>query len=80
MMKIVDSVDVRKEVCSRPVLDVKIKMNKINPGEVLEVLADTNSQKDILRIFGEILKHEVVDSRSENDYVRILLRKTEGGR
>ncbi len=79
-MMIADSVDVRKEVCSRPVLDVRIKMRKIKPGEILEVLADDSSHKDILRIFGKILKHEVVESRPMNNHVRILLRKTEWGR
>ncbi len=76
-MKIADSVDVRKEVCSRPLLDVRIRMNKIKPGDILEVFADNGFHKDILRVFEKVLKHEVVELRTKKGYVRMLLRNTQ---
>lgn len=77
LMKILDSVDVRKGICSRPLLDVRIRMNMIKPRDIMEVFADKDSHKDIVKVFEKTLKQEVVELRIKEGYVRILLRKTQ---
>ena len=68
-------VDVREEICSGPVLKVKIKLNQMAPDEVLEVLATLSSKDDITRIFGKILGHQIVSIESQDNDFRILIKK-----
>ena len=69
------SIDVRDEICSGPILKVKIKLNQLKSDDILEVLVDTTSKDDITRIFGKILGHQILSIESKEKYFRILIRK-----
>ena len=68
-------VDVRNEVCSKPVLKVKTKLEVLEKGQVLEVLADADAKEDILRIFGQIKGQKVHNIEDEEGHFRILIQK-----
>lgn len=68
-------VDVREEICSGPVLKVKVKLNQMEPNEVLEVLANFSSKDDITRIFGKILGHQIISVESHEKDFKILIKK-----
>ena len=68
-------IDVRDETCSGPVLKVKVKLNQLQPDDVLEVLADCSSKDDITRIFGKLLGHQILSVESKEKYFRILIKK-----
>ncbi len=70
-----NSIDVRDEICSGPILKVKIKINQLKADDVLEVLVDTTSKDDITRIFGKILGHQIISIEPREKYFIIIIKK-----
>ncbi|MFQ6086016.1 MAG: sulfurtransferase TusA family protein [Candidatus Bathyarchaeia archaeon] len=69
-------IDVRNERCSKALLHVKSELKKIKPSEVLEVLADPYTKKEIVEIFSK-RGHKVISVQEEVEYFRITLKKSE---
>ena len=70
----IHTVDVRDQECSKPVVSVKSKLKLIGSGECIEVLATESAYEDVVRIFGKIQGHRIVEKKEEG-FVRVYITK-----
>lgn len=68
------SIDVRDQECSKPVVAITNKLEKLGSGETLEVLANDSAYDDVIRIFGHIQKNTITE-KTEEDFVKIYITK-----
>ena len=54
-----------------------MKLNQMQPGDVVEVLVDRSSKDDVTRIFEKRLGHEILDIQSQTEFVTLLIKKRE---
>lgn len=62
-------------MCPEPLFQTRAAMDVIEPGEVLEVLADDPAAEEDLTRFAKRAGHEVVAVEKLDDYMRMLIRK-----
>ena len=55
-----------------------MKLNQMQPGDVVEVLVDRSSKDDVTRIFEKRLGHEILNIQSQTEFVTLLIKKTGG--
>ena len=69
--------DVTGLTCPMPLLKAKQKLNQIQPGETLHVMAtDPGSMRDFAS-FIKLTSHELLESREEEGVYHYLIRKGE---
>jgi len=68
------SIDVRDQECSKPVVAITNKLERLELGEVLEVLTNDSAYEDVIRIFGKIQKNTIREEKEEG-FVRIYITK-----
>jgi len=68
------TVDVRDQECSKPVVTITNKLERLDPGETLEVLANDSAYEDVIRIFGKI-QNLPLREENEKDFVRVFITK-----
>lgn len=61
--------------CPEPVLRTRIELDKLNPGEVLEVIADDPAAKEDIRSLVKRIGHELLSVEKEGRKLRFLIRK-----
>lgn len=61
--------------CPEPVFRTRLSLDEMEVGEVLEVTADDPAAEEDLQRLAKRLGHEVVSVESDDDQVRILIRK-----
>ncbi len=61
--------------CPEPVFRTRIELDKIEPGEILEVIADDPAAESDIKSLVKRLKHEIVNISKEEDSVKILIKK-----
>jgi tRNA 2-thiouridine synthesizing protein A len=61
--------------CPEPLFRTRQEIDRLNPGEVLEVLADDPAAEEDLRRFAKRTGHEVVEAEWREGTLRILIRK-----
>ena len=70
------SIDTKGRACPMPVLNTKMALNRIAPGETLEVIADDyGSEADIPALVRK-LGHELLEATRKDDAFHFLIRKT----
>jgi tRNA 2-thiouridine synthesizing protein A len=68
-------VDARGLACPMPLLKAKLELNRLAPGQVLNVMAtDAGSQRDF-RAFARLAGHELLREEVEAGEYRYWLRK-----
>ncbi|UCE75286.1 MAG: sulfurtransferase TusA family protein [Methanomassiliicoccales archaeon] len=75
MHKVDAFVDIRNQVCSKPVLEVRKRLELLEIGQVLEVLADSEGKENVLRIFGKIRKQNILDVVEKEGHLHIFIQK-----
>jgi len=73
--EVFSTLDVRGMVCSKPVIKIKIQLKKMKSSEILEVIATENNFRDLKRLFGESMGHQIIEIREE-DQIRLLITKS----
>lgn len=61
--------------CPEPVFRTRLSLDEMEVGEVLEVTADDPAAEEDLQRLAKRLGHEVVNVESDDDQVKILIRK-----
>ena len=61
--------------CPEPVFRTRIELDKMNVGEVLEVLADDPAAESDIRSLVKRLGQELIEVYREGSSVRILIKK-----
>jgi len=61
--------------CPEPVFRTRLSLDEMEVGEVLEVTADDPASEEDLQRLAKRLGHEVVNVESDDDQVKILIRK-----
>lgn len=75
--QIVETVDAKELQCPMPLLKAKLALNKLETGQVVEVLAtDAGSYKDF-HAFAEQTTHELLLAEESNGVYRYLICKGE---
>ena len=73
-------VDTRGQACPMPVLNTKRGLERLLPGQVLEVLAtDFGAESDISALV-QRLGHAIVETRRSEGLFRFFIRKFDGER
>lgn len=68
-------VDARGESCPMPLLRAKLKLNEMNSGECVKVLAtDAGSVRDFEAFIG-LTPHELRSEHSDNEYVYFIIKR-----
>ncbi|RJS90237.1 sulfurtransferase TusA family protein [Candidatus Bathyarchaeota archaeon] len=61
--------------CPEPVFRTRIELDRMRPGEVLEVVADDPSAEEDIPRLARRLGHELLEVRREGDRLTFLIRK-----
>jgi TusA-related sulfurtransferase len=61
--------------CPEPVFRTRIELDKMNPGEILEVIADDPAAESDIKSLVKRLNHEILNIIREDDSVRITIKK-----
>lgn len=61
--------------CPEPVLRTRIELDRMAPGEVLEVLADDPEAKEDIKHLVTRLGHEILSIQCEGERVRLLIKR-----
>ena len=68
------TMDIRDQECSKPVVAIKARLDRMVSGESLEVLANDSARDDVVRVFGSIQGHHIREEE-DGDTVHIHIRK-----
>lgn len=74
-VKVAAQLDVIGEKCPEPNMMIKDKLTTIKPGDVLEVIGDTENRRSIER-FVRLRGHETISITEEGEKFALLLRKS----
>jgi tRNA 2-thiouridine synthesizing protein A len=66
--------------CPEPVLRARIELDRMAPGELLEVLSDDPEAEEDIKRLAARLGHEVIGLEHEEDKIRLLIRRGGGNR
>lgn len=61
--------------CPEPVFRVRMELDKMKVGEVLEVLADDPAAEEDIKSLCKRLEQQVLNSNKEGNKLRILIKK-----
>jgi len=61
--------------CPEPVFRVRIELDKMNVGEVLEVLADDPAAEEDIKSLAKRLEQEFLNLKKEGNTLRFLIKK-----
>ncbi|KPJ48550.1 hypothetical protein AMJ40_07300 [candidate division TA06 bacterium DG_26] len=61
--------------CPQPLFQTREQIDKIEPGEVLEVLADDPAAEEDLKRFVKRTGHEIILFEKKEGFLRFLIRK-----
>ncbi len=61
--------------CPEPVFRVRVELDNMKVGEVLEVLADDPAAEEDIRSLCKRLEQEILDVSKEGNTVRFIIRK-----
>ncbi len=62
--------------CPEPVYKTRTELDEMNPGEVLEVLADDPAAEEDIRSLVKHLGHEILRVTKEGNVVHVVIRKS----
>ncbi len=69
------SVDVRGQVCSRPLMEVIAGFARISPGQVLRITCDPDMEATITRVCVEVRGYGMVAREEADAIVIYIMRK-----
>ncbi len=61
--------------CPEPLFQTRTEIDKLEIGEVLEVLSDDPAAEEDLKRFAKRTGHEIIKLERENDCLRFLIKK-----
>lgn len=61
--------------CPNPLLQTREQMDRIEVGEVLEVLADDPAAEEDIKRFVKRTGHEIIKYEEKEDHIRFLIKK-----
>jgi tRNA 2-thiouridine synthesizing protein A len=64
-------------LCPEPLFQARTAIDALEPGEVLEILADDPAAEEDLTRFAKRAGHEMVAVHDEGDHKRFLIRRGE---
>jgi TusA-related sulfurtransferase len=70
-----DTLDTIGLFCPEPLFQARTAIDALEPGEVLEVLADDPAAEEDLTRFAKRAGHEIVAIEDEGDYKRFRIRR-----
>lgn len=70
-----DTLDAIGLLCPEPLFQARKAIDVLEPGEVLEVLADDAAAEEDLTRFAKRAGHEMVAVADEGDFKRFLIRR-----
>jgi TusA-related sulfurtransferase len=62
--------------CPEPLFQTREQMDKIEVGEILEVLADDPAAEEDIQRFAKRTGHEIVTIEKQENHIRFLIKKT----
>lgn len=62
--------------CPEPVYKTRTELDEMNPGEVLEVLADDPAAEEDIRSLVKHLGHEILRITKEGNVIHAVIRKS----
>ena len=62
--------------CPEPVFRTRIDLDKMESGEILEVLADDPAAKEDIKSLVKRIGHELLEIESQGSRFRFIIRKT----
>lgn len=74
-MKPVQTLDVKKLSCPMPLIQTKRALEKINPGDILEVLYNYPESKIDIPGWCERYGHIFIEDKKDSDFMRLYIKK-----
>jgi tRNA 2-thiouridine synthesizing protein A len=74
-LKAARSLDCLGLYCPAPLLQTRENMERIKPGEILEVITDDPAAEEDLKRFARRAGHEVVSFEKNDDHMRFLIKR-----
>jgi len=68
--------DVRGTICPYPQLKTKVALDKIDPGETLEILLDDRESANNIRSIIDQLGDNILEIKDEGEEITILIQKS----
>lgn len=61
--------------CPEPIIKTRIELDKMKPGEILEVIADDPAAEEDIKSLVERLNYQLIDFRKEGVKLHFLIKK-----
>jgi TusA-related sulfurtransferase len=75
IVKVARSLDCMGLYCPEPLLQTRENIDRIKPGEILEVITDDPAAEQDLKRFAKRAGHEVVSYEKNDDHMRFLIKR-----
>jgi len=69
------TIDLKGEVCPMPVLKTKMALEKMLPGQILEIIVDYPPSKENIERFVTSQGNEIIGIKEEGTEIRITVKK-----
>ena len=69
------TIDCQGLFCPEPVFKTRLKLDEMQIGETLEVIADDPAAKSDIETLAKNLGHEILSVNEEDDVVTIIIKK-----
>lgn len=69
------TIDCQSLFCPEPVFKTRLKLDEMQIGETLEVIADDPAAKSDIEALAKNLGHEILSINEEDDVVTIIIKK-----
>ena len=70
-----ETIDCQGLFCPEPVFRTRLKLDEMNIGETLEVIADDPAAKSDIETLVKNLGHEILSINEEDEVVKIVIKK-----
>jgi TusA-related sulfurtransferase len=70
------TIDCQGLFCPEPVFKTRLKLDEMEIGETLEVIADDPAARSDIEILAKNLGHEILSIKEEDDVVTIVIKKS----
>ncbi len=61
--------------CPQPIFQTRLQLDKLKPGDVLELLADDPAAEEDIKAFCKKTGNELIKIKKEGNILRFLIRK-----
>jgi TusA-related sulfurtransferase len=74
-MEVAKKLDCKAQICPEPILNMKLAMNEVNSGEIVQMEATDKGSVSDMASWSKRTGHEIVDQKQEGEVFTFFVKK-----